>query len=284
MSARTVAPSFTAPTGTELVDVVGNGSVFQVARVKQNAEVLICKRLTPRNRAEPAARAALAREATSLSMVDLPNVPRVREVGKDGHGPFVLESLVSGVSLRALVEHYRGLGAPVPRSLAVHIAATAARALTSLHEATHEGRPAEIVHGDLSPDNLVFDSYGRVGLIDFGGARFRGMKPELDTADRGTLPYVAPEVARGDVRPDAAADVYALAASLLFLFLGRPLLPGTEEAALLVVVGERGLPSELFEADGLPASTRDALRAALRFDRAARARDARDLERMPTPG
>jgi len=277
--ARTVA-GFSAPAGTELVEVIGNGSVFQVARVRRADVLCICKRLTPRNRREPAARAALAREATSLGMTELAVVPRIHEVGTDGHGPFLLESHMPGVSLRALVERWNERESTVPGPLAHHVALAAVRALSDLHDSTFEGRPAELSHGDVSPDNLLLDPYGEVCFIDFGGARFRGMKPELETQDRGTLPYVAPEVARGDARPDQAADVYALAATLVFVFLGRAPCATAEEAAMLVAVGERGVPEDIFGDERLTPRIADALRAALRLERTARTTDARALERM----
>jgi serine/threonine protein kinase len=84
------------------------------------------------------------------------------------------------------------------------------------------------------------------------------MDPALDTDDRGTLPFVAPEVARGEARPGQAADVYALAATLLYLALGGGSLSEARgDAAMLLEIGERGISSELVaRASGLTEEAR----------------------------
>jgi serine/threonine protein kinase len=87
----------------------------------------------------------------------------------------------------------------------------------------------------------VLGPRGEIGVVDFGAARFRGMDPTLETADRGTLPYAAPEVARGDAAPSQAADVYALAATILAFGAEVPLTEARDEAAMLLEIGERGL-------------------------------------------
>jgi serine/threonine protein kinase len=105
------------------------------------------------------------------------------------------------------------------------------------------------------------------------------MDAALATDDRGTLPFAAPEVARGEVPPDQRADVYALAATILFLARGgAPLLAAHDRAAMLLTVGERGLPAERCdEAVALSALARDAIRQAIRFEREARLSTARAL-------
>ncbi len=123
---------------------------------------------------------------------------------------------------------------------------------------------------------MILGPIGSARFVDFGAARFAGMDAALETADRGTLPFAAPEVARGEAAPGQAADVYALAATILFLAGGgAPLVSARDDAALLLEIGERGLPPELCDhATALSPGARDALRHALAFhprDRLARA-------------
>src|SRR6185503_13473817 len=126
--------------------------------------------------------------------------------------------------------------------------------------------------GDIGPDHVVVGPLGQIRFVDFGAARWRGMDDDLCARDRGTLPYVAPEVARGETAPDAAADVYALAATLLFLATGSPPCDAAEEAAMLAEIGDRGISSNrVAAAEGLTPPQREALAAALRFDRGSRA-------------
>lgn len=270
---------FVAPEGTELVGPLATGSVFQVAEVRHRGAIAVCKRLLPRVRHEAAARAAMVREASVLARAHHPSLPALWDVGNDAHGPFVIEELVAGASVRALVEGWRARGKEVPPRLVAHVALAAAEALAELHELCIEGAALGLSHGDLGPDHLILGPLGTVSFVDFGAARFAGMDPALETGDKGTLPFVAPEVARGEVPPGPSADVYALAATLLFLATGGvPLTSTRDQAAMLLEIGERGLAPDLCDrAVGLGGAARDALRRALAREPAERQASARAL-------
>lgn len=273
--------AYPAPEGTELVRRLGAGTMFDVALVREEGRVLACKRLTPRMVREPIGRAALVREAKALSLAKHPSLPSLVRVGSDGHGPFVLETALSGVPLRELVEAWRARGKAVPARLAAHVALAAVEALAEVQELRDEAGPIDLVHGDLGPDHVLVGPIGDVRFLDFGAARFRGFSPApegLIAEDRGTLPYVAPEVARGEAPPSAQGDVYALAATLLYLVSGGPICRARDEVTMLREIGERGVLVDLLDAaDALTQPERDALRSALALDPAARPVSARAL-------
>lgn len=259
-----------APDGTEMLGPLGTGSACEVARVRRGDEELACKRLLPQHRSSPAARMAMVREARALEIAHHPALPALREVGSDAEGPFLLETLVEGASIRDVKEHWAGR---VPRNLALHAANQAALALSALHALVDAKGPIELVHGDLSPDNLRLGARGEIRLLDLGNARFRGFGPELETGAREAAPYVAPEVARGEATSSQRTDVYALAATITWLLLDgpSPLTDVVDDAALLLAIGERGLdPARL---SPLPSALRAALGDLLAFDPAARAVD-----------
>lgn len=276
---------FAPPAGSELVQHLGAGTVFDVALVREPTSpggalggAWICKRLTPRVLREPAARAAIAREARALAIARHPALPVLVRVGADGHGPFVIETRTEGISLRELVDGWRARAGGVPPLLAAHIARESTEALAQVHAIEDAGGPLHLVHGDLAPDNMIVGPLGQVGLIDLGAARWRGMEADLLTADRGTLPFVAPEVARGEEPPGAAADVYALAATLLYVATGLSPVDASEPAAMLIEVGDRGVRVDRIEQiAAFGPEQRRALAAALAFDRGARIDTARAL-------
>src|SRR5206468_12673775 len=74
---------------------------------------------------------------------------------------------------------------------------------------------ARLVHGDLTPRNILFSTDGHALLADFGLARFAGR------GRAGTVRYQAPEQARGEAF-DARADLYALALVLSEAVTGQP--------------------------------------------------------------
>lgn len=270
--------AYVAPEGTTLVATLGGGSVFDVALVHDGARDVVCKRLSPRAAREPAARAAMVREARALTLAKHAALPALIRVGSDARGPFLIETHVAGVSVRGLVEGWRARGEAVPPRLVAHLAEAAATALAELHALADGAGPIALSHGDIGPDHLILGPLGEARFVDLGAARFRGMEASLETGDRGTLPFVAPEVARGEAAPSAAADVYALAATLLFLAVGEPLTAAREAGAMLLEIGERGVQRDLLgRAVGLDGGARDALRRALSPDPVGRSASARDL-------
>jgi serine/threonine protein kinase len=143
-----------------------------------------------------------AREAALLGELDHPHLVRLIEVvhqprrGGVARVALVLE-LLPGGSLAALLAR-RGRLRP---GEAVTTIAPVAAALAHAHE-------NGVVHGDLSPGNIVFTAEGRPVLTDLGVARVLG---EAATGEV-TPAYVDPTVARGGA-PGPASDVFGVAAA-----------------------------------------------------------------------
>ncbi|WP_437990140.1 protein kinase domain-containing protein [Sorangium sp. So ce145] len=273
---------YPAPDGTRLIEHLGAGATFDVALVRLGGSppgpTLVCKRLVPGVLHEHAGRAAMVREAKVLSLVRHPALPALARVGADRHGPFLLESRREGTSLRDVLDGWRGLGRPPPASLITHVVRSAIETLAELQEIEDAGGPVRFVHGDLGPDHVLLGPLGDIGLVDLGAARFRGMDPDLETADRGTVPFVAPEIARGESPPTQRGDVYSMAATLVSFATGAPLTRAREQAAALVEISESGLCLDpLSVTDALSPGQRRALARALDRDPERRAGTARAL-------
>jgi serine/threonine protein kinase len=258
----------------QLVRTIGAGSTFEVALVEHQGRPCLCKRLRLRMVDEPAARHAMERETALLGAVHHPSVPQLIAAGDDQRGPYVLQTQVEGLPLRALVEGYAQRGEPMPQGLMTTLLRTAFEMLAELHRYARGEDQLGLVHGDIGPDHLLV-SRSRVYLIDFGQARWRGMAVQPSRHERGTLPYLSPEVARGDREPDQASDAFALAATFAFAALGRDPCQTEGPAARLVEVAERGLDLEALRAStSLTSQARRALHQALAYDLQQRAADA----------
>ena len=266
-------------TGAPGHEMLGAGSLFDVRRVTIHGEDAVEKRILPRFRKEPEARAALVREAQVLSAALHPALPHLLGVGVDDKGPYLRETFVAGVSIRRIVDSWSGRGGTPPR-LAGHVAREAFEVLADLHDLAGPSGPLRFVHGDIGPDHVLLGPSGEIRFLDFGASRIAGLATSLLGEGRGTLPFVAPEVARGEAPPDQAADVYALAATVLYLATGGPLCDARDEAAMLFEVGTRGVKTALLEgAVAFRPGEKAALAAALATDRAARVREAREVQR-----
>src|SRR5262249_4840316 len=141
----------------------------------------------------------LVREARALARVSHPNVVAVHDVGRWKERVFIAMELVRGRDLRAWLRERRRRW---PEVVDVFIAA--GRGLASAHA-------AGLVHRDFKPENVLISSEGRVAVSDFGLAR--GLEEAPDGTVSGTLAYMAPEQAAGELA-DARSDQYAFCASL----------------------------------------------------------------------
>ena len=273
--------SFLPPRGAALVRALGAGSIFEVALVTLGGEEHICKRLRSRMLSEPVARSAMEREASVLRRVRHPSLPELIDEGSDISGPYVVESCLRGATLRELVDGWLERGSPMPPRLLGHVVRASFAALGEVHGLSTEHGALELVHGDLGPDHVLLGQQGQIFFVDFGQARWRGMDPALRGPDRGTLPFVAPELARGEVEPDQRADVFALAATLAFAALGRDPCSAETSAARLVEISEQGVDLEVLRGCArLEPEQLHALLAALHFDPAERICRAVDVARL----
>ncbi|MBL8857695.1 MAG: protein kinase [Planctomycetes bacterium] len=168
------------------------------------------KYLRPELEEDPRARRAFEAEAEAGQALDDDAIVRVYYVGADARGRFLVMPYVPGETLRAVMERSRG-GLPEP--LVRTIARAVARGLAALHE-------AGFTHGDVKPENIRLDAEGRAVLLDLGFARRISTSDSRLVAPRpGSLPYVAPEQARGEIG-SVASDVFALGVVLYELCTG----------------------------------------------------------------
>lgn len=204
-------PAAVSIPGLELLEPLGSGAqgaVFRGRRAGHEYAVKLPLR-APNAPLEPVRAQRFVREAVSLARVQHPSLPRVMEVAFAGDSPYLVMELASGERL----SNRLAKGAS-PREEVLEIGLQLADALDHIHA-------SGLVHRDVKPDNILFDSAsGRVRLVDFGFAvALDGEGHELERA--GTKKYMAPEQLRGE-RVDARADLYALGCVLFEALTGRP--------------------------------------------------------------
>jgi serine/threonine-protein kinase len=163
-------------------------------------------------------------EARIAAQIDHENVARILEIGEDRNILYYAMELIDGESLRKLYRDVRGAGQAFPMPIALRVTADACAGLHATHELRGpDGVPLDVVHRDVSPQNLLVSVRGTTKLIDFGVAKARARRSEETAAGtlKGKIEYMAPEQARGDPL-DRRADVYSLGAVLYELLAGRP--------------------------------------------------------------
>ncbi len=250
-------------------ELVGFGATGEVWRGRDLAsgETVALKKL----RVDDAdGRARLRREAALLTALDHPHLLRVRDIVlTDRDCALVLDYAPAG-SLDALL-HRRGRLRP---GEVVTALSPVAAALAYAHG---EG----VVHGDVTPANVLFTGEGRPLLADLGVARVIGDGPTV----RATPEYADPAVARG-VAPGAASDVFALAAVAFHALTGVPPWNAATPEDTFAVAALGALPDLRALAPETPEALAETLERALSLQPSARggaAELALDLGHACTP-
>lgn len=184
------------------------------------------KRLLPELAEDPRHAASLLDEARIAARLSHRNVAQVYEVGLEAGQHFIAMEFVDGPPLRALIAAARKRAAPVPLGLWLQLAQSLLGALEHAHTAKDaQGKPMGVVHRDVTPANVLVAKTGEAKLIDFGLvlANTRLFRTQTGIA-RGTLPYMSPEQAAGEL-VDFRADLYSATASLYELLTGARAFP-----------------------------------------------------------
>ncbi|MCB9758617.1 MAG: serine/threonine protein kinase [Alphaproteobacteria bacterium] len=160
-------------------------------------------------------------EAQIPAQLEHPNIIPVHDVGRTRDGDlFYVMKLVDGRTFKELLAE----GISEHRSLL--ILQEVARGVAFAH---HRG----VIHRDLKPSNVMVGAFGEVVVLDWGLARPAQSQPTardehggpmtLDGDVMGSLGYMAPEQARGEVeRQGPATDVHALGGMLYEVLTGQP--------------------------------------------------------------
>ncbi len=207
----------------------GQGRVFSAYDPRLDRQVA----LKLRRADSPGAVARALAEGRALAKVSHPNLVPIYEVVARNHNIGLVMEIAQGQTLRQWQQRTH------PREHALDVLVAVARGLVALHE-------AELVHGDVKPDNVVLSSRGVPRLVDLGLAR----SSRDGRREGGTPAYMAPEQRTGGI-VGPAADQYAWALMAWETLTGqRPrwphaVLPGARElpARLAAILG-RGLQTD----------------------------------------
>ena len=213
-------------------------------------------------------------EARLASRISHPNVVQILELGRFGGSHFIAMEYVDGESVLELLRRTRPTF-----EVAAHIVAEAAAGLHAAHELRDDaGRPLEVVHRDVSPDNILLSFDGAVKLTDFGVARARDrLCCTTARTIKGKLSYMSPEQASG-APIDRRSDIFSLGVVLYELTVGRRLFRRDGEAETLRAVERCAIPRPTEQVRDYPRALERILFGALQRDPARRLPTARALQ------
>ena len=217
----------------------GMGEVF-LARPQapeRAHERLVIKRILPHLAEDSEFRDMFLDEARITTQLNHPNLVRIFEVGEVGDAVYLAMEYVHSEDLRSVERAAKHRNVTIPLEAALQITAAAAAGLEHAHGLKDpRGNPLNLVHRDVSPQNILVGFQGQVKLIDFGVAKAVGLgQPTITGVLKGKCAYMSPEQAAGDAM-DARSDVFSLGVVFWELLTGRRLFKGSNDQMTMRLV------------------------------------------------
>jgi serine/threonine protein kinase len=164
-----------------------------------------------------------------------PNIVQLYDFGEENEQPYIAMEWVEGRNLRQFMNRFSELKQQFPVELAAYVMEQAAAGLHYAHNFKDKmsGSPLNIVHRDISPQNVLVSYEGNVKIIDFGIAKASNNSESTRAGViKGKPSYLSPEQISGEVL-DGRSDLFSLGIVLWEMLCGRKLFSGESDLAVL---------------------------------------------------
>ena len=222
-----------------LLDRINAGGMAEVFRAKvtgaEGFERLVAiKCMLPQLMADEQFIAMFKDEAKLAAQLGHANIVQIYELGRVGERLYIAMELVPGRDLRHVVRAAKAQKIPVPPGFAAYVINRAAQGLDYAHRKVGiNGQPLNLVHRDVSPQNILISYEGEVKVVDFGIAKAEARSTETQAGVlKGKFAYMAPEQVMGG-HLDRRVDIFALGNVLFELATTQRLFTGENDLAVL---------------------------------------------------
>jgi serine/threonine-protein kinase len=258
----------------QLIQKLATGGMAEVFLAKSAGPMgfeksLVVKRILPHLATEPAFVDMFLSEARLAAQLNHPNIVQIFDFGEAEGTYFIAMEFIDGSNLREIIRRAGAVGLALPIAFCARVVSAACEGLSFAHDFIDPATnlPMNIIHRDISPDNILLSRQGSVKVVDFGIAKAAGVSPHTQTGVlKGKLAYMPPEQLRNEPL-DRRADVYALGIVLYELLTGFKPFRATSEAGMLqAILSEPEVPVEQRRSD-VPESLQRILARAIAKDR-----------------
>jgi len=267
-----------------LLDRIAVGGMAEIFLSRQVGpegfeKTIVIKRIRPHLSSVASFVRMFLNEAKLAAQLNHQNIVQIYDLGKIGESYFIAMEYVFGRDMRRVIPKADSLGIPFPMVYALKIASSVCEGLYYAHQKTDlYGNPLNIVHRDVTPENIFVSFDGTVKILDFGIAKAANQVDQTKAGEiKGKLSYMSPEQCLG--RPlDQRSDIFSLGVVLYEWLTGFKLFTGDSEVAILksITDGKIYAPS-YFKAD-IPEGVEAILMRALEKDRDRRYQTAWEMQ------
>ncbi len=232
-----------------LISKLAAGGMAVTYRAKMTAAAgltkdVVIKKIHPHLAEEEDFVEMFVREAKLAASLTHGNIAQVFDFGKTDGDYFLAMELVHGQALSRVLRRAADNDIPfLPIPIALQIVCRMCDGLNYAHTRKDEtGQLLNLVHRDVSPENLLISYEGEVKVVDFGIAKSNAGGKQTETGMvKGKYPYFSPEQAQAVRDLDARSDVYAVGVVLFEMLCGRRPYEG-EFVAVLTQLAEGNIP------------------------------------------
>lgn len=201
----------------ELLLPIAQGGMATVWAARQRGsrgfqKTVAIKTMLPSLSEDPQFEQMFLDEAALAAKIHHPNVCEILDLGEQDEVLYIVMEWIDGEALSVIHKAARKNQAQLPVRLTMRMLAQASAGLHAAHELRDENDvPLQLVHRDVSPQNILVTYDGLVKLVDFGVAKAMGRAGSDTNAGqlKGKVPYMSPEQARGGI-VDRRTDIFAM--------------------------------------------------------------------------
>ncbi|AGC47559.1 serine/threonine protein kinase [Myxococcus stipitatus DSM 14675] len=231
-----------------LLDRVNIGGMAEVWRGKQFGasgfeRLVAIKRILPNIAEDEEFISMFIDEAKISVQLSHANIAQIYELGQITSSYFISMEYIPGKDMRAIFDRCRKKGEPAPVPLVAFCLSKMCEGLDYAHRKKDGmGRDMNIVHRDISPQNVLISFEGEVKVIDFGIAKAAGKATKTQAGIlKGKFGYMSPEQIRG-LPLDRRSDVFAIGVCLYEMLTGERLFVGDSDFSVLEKVRKAEVP------------------------------------------
>lgn len=259
-----------------LLEKLATGGMAQLYRAKiigvQGFEKFIAiKMILPHLAEEKELVSSFIDEAKLAALLNHQNIVQIYDFGEMEGSNFITMEYLFGKDLRAILAKAREIDMPLGIEYGLFITSRICAGLEYAHTVKDfQGTPLNIIHRDISPQNVIVTYQGDVKIVDFGIAKAATQSTATQVGMiKGKVAYMSPEQAAG--KPvDYRSDIFSLGILLYELVTGFKLFKGEDTLQILARVREADFDSPELVVGGLPSKLYAILNRALAKDVGAR--------------